>query len=853
MTNPNWIARFNPYQMAPETVRALAVGREALLAQVLGDIRSRLDGQAADRHLLLTGPRGAGKSYFLRLLEIEFAGNFGADATFVLLPEEQPNLFGVANLVANILERLGDKPESGLTSTWEEDGEDAAQALARLIERWQVLRPDARLLVIGVENFDAVLKSAFADKPRESVLRKLLQSEPRLMLVATTLDDAFDNDSGKRLFRNFAHLHLAPWSPDQHADYLGKRAELAHRETTSAMRGKIRAYARFTGGSPRIGAALADLLLEEADLHGAAVNLQTLVDDLTDYYRNLWERVPPNSRKLLDALIREGEPCSQSALAARVQAQQNQISRAFQWLRDMGYVREIAEKAKGRDKLYQVGDRLFVQFYRMRYIHTGAPTPLVAMSDLLADLYDAQEKFDEARKLMTGGHTDDAYFMNCLGLRDFAVDERKLPDGSRTPERVAALHELLVLESTGDMSISKNIAFFSGLLSQCKDDISLHRAYSDLLAALAARMPHDNAGKSGTDLVATLDNADLIPWPHKMIVAHFMTSRPSTTRWEEMGMDMRNFRDSVHRSKTRRGVDTIETRMRLEREHIYFPFVAQLIWLALTEEGGAKNAIDLMQHVEPALRDQLGEELLRQANSVVLFVYLESQQFFVNEAILYLRAFGDNRIAAGCLVHFGSQLLQCRRFEDAVTILQEALDVYTSVGSPLIAPLTVGTIAHSYFLLNQPNVAWSVIDTRSEQNRMQFFLAVLAAAGAVSRCVSDKNPAQAFSVALSLMEGLAERRNRFDCVQILRGIFVMFLRSALPISLFHDILQETASLFGESSAQLAEVFGTTLSYLQQGPEREDWLARQNPDLATTVRALLEESGLDAEQQANYPA
>lgn len=850
MTNPNWIARFNPYQMAAETVRALAVGREALLAQVLGDIRSRLDGQAADRHLLLTGPRGAGKSYFLRLLEIEFAGNFGADATFVLLPEEQPNLFGVANLVANILERLGDKPESGLTSTWEEDGEEAALALARLMERWQVLRPEARLLVIGVENFDAVLKSAFADKPRESVLRKLLQSEPRLMLVATTLDDAFDNDSGKRLFRNFAHLHLAPWSPDQHADYLGKRAELAHRETTSAMRGKIRAYARFTGGSPRIGAALADLLLEEADLHGAAVNLQTLVDDLTDYYRNLWERVPPNSRKLLDALIREGEPCSQSALAARVQAQQNQISRAFQWLRDMGYVREITEKAKGRDKLYQVGDRLFVQFYRMRYIHTGAPTPLIAMSDLLADLYDAQEKFDEARKLMTGGHAEDAYFMNCLGLRDFAVDERKLPDGSRTPERVAALHELLVLKSQNTPSVSGNLAFFKALLERCKNNTSLQRTFEDLLAALMACTPPFACSVTGVELAGMIENTLVYTWPEKIVLVHILTTIPKKQSWQgiyKLIQDSDKWEgDNENKAQTER------KRVQFERDQLYLPFVAQLMWIAFTEEGGAKNAIELMKQVKPETLEQLGVEMSRQADTPTISSRLRVGQTPFNEAISFWRHFGSSGEAPSSLALVGVELMTRGRYEDALTVFQNVLLLCKEFDSEKLAAIAVGGIGQAYFLLNQTDEAWKVIDSYSWKDQDDFYYVLRAVGSTVAfRAIEDRGAA--FSLATTLLEGLAERSTRYSSVEALWQIFISFLTFGLPASLFRDVLEEASTIFGELFVRVGLIFRTTLDFLQRGTEREDWLVRQEPDLATTVRALLEESGLDAEQQASYPA
>ncbi|MEZ5583731.1 MAG: hypothetical protein R3F37_14135 [Candidatus Competibacteraceae bacterium] len=60
--------------------------------------------------------------------------------------------------------------------------------------------------------------------------------------------------------------------------------------------------------------------------------MDALSDHLADYYRRRLDDLPGNATGLLDALIRQGEPCSQSRLAARVNARQNQIADAFSYL-----------------------------------------------------------------------------------------------------------------------------------------------------------------------------------------------------------------------------------------------------------------------------------------------------------------------------------------------------------------------------------------------------------------------------------------------------------------------------------------------------------------------------------------
>ena len=416
------IARFNPHEMARQDVLAVSTGREKELRRIMQSIRSNRDiNDAPNEHILVTGQRGMGKSFLMRRLEIELEDEPGVH--FVLLPEELPHIFSPDAWLDEVAVRIGDQPGYGNNALWDSDdsGESWENSLAELLNKLDDTQPEA-LLVVAVENLDLLLASAFRSKTAQSRFRTLLEHNFRFMLVASSLKQEIDGDYSERLFHAFHRLNLSPWEAVDHVTYLKARADHAQTEETQAKANKIRAYSEFTGGSPRIAMVLADLLIHHDEVQEAAINIQALVDELSEYYQDLLKRIPPQSMKLFDSLIRGGEPCSQSELARRVGTTQNKISRHFIWLRDFGYIRGLA-KIKGRkDISYQVTDRVFVQFYRMRFLYHGKHrSPLVSMSDFLADYYDHRERQGKARDFLDQGAEPEARLFVDMNLEAMGV------------------------------------------------------------------------------------------------------------------------------------------------------------------------------------------------------------------------------------------------------------------------------------------------------------------------------------------------------------------------------------------------------------------------------------------------
>ena len=122
--------------------------------------------------------------------------------------------------------------------------------------------------------------------------------------------------------------------------------------------------------------------------------------------------MPGRAQKLLDALLRGGEPATQSELTRRVKADtQAAIAGPFNDLVKERIV--IGEKAPGSAQvLYRVADRVFAHYYRRRVIDHGKNAcPLEALVDLLAAFFSRNEKQEKAAEYARIGRIAEARVM----------------------------------------------------------------------------------------------------------------------------------------------------------------------------------------------------------------------------------------------------------------------------------------------------------------------------------------------------------------------------------------------------------------------------------------------------------
>ena len=395
------LSAFNPHEFPESTVRAIATGREADLAEVLRTVRGNL-GSETIQHVLLTAPRGYGKSFMMRHIQLELeriAREERLALRVVLMPEELPHVKEPETLIRELTRELTGGAATDAELTWHEDeGEawDSAVLDLRAAIAQQV--GEGGLFVAEVENFDVLLRRAFPSEVDVQRLRNLLnESGGRMMLIAASATGAVDRDYDCTLFHQFSEIRLEPWSVQECMAFFDRQRRQAGKPPLSkTASAQAQAVATFIGGTPRLATLLGDALFDE-DVLRAADLLQRLVDELTPYYKERVEALPNRAQKLFDALLRGGEPATQSELARRVNANgQAAIADTFNRLKSERIV--TGDKApKSAEVLYRVADRLFAHYYRRRIVDHGRDVcPLEGLVDLLADYFSPEEKREKA-------------------------------------------------------------------------------------------------------------------------------------------------------------------------------------------------------------------------------------------------------------------------------------------------------------------------------------------------------------------------------------------------------------------------------------------------------------------------
>jgi tetratricopeptide (TPR) repeat protein len=426
-TSPPPIVRaFMTHEMRDDDIAALATGRREEFERILDAIqRSRRAAPGTLQHVVLYGSRGFGKSFMTRRVQIattDMGGQKGP-VHYVLLAEEQHNLqrnpHAFLDLLAEHLKQArGDAgdADAAFRATmfqWPKPGEEGRrwdEAAARLETEIDATLGRGRGLVIAVvENFDALLATLFKDGEDEQRLRQWLdRANNRLMLFATatgTVDIHYD----RPLFQAFESIRLSPWTPDDCVDYFNRLRRLERRSPLSVdEEAKARAIAEFIGGTPRLAQLLAEVIDTQEALT-VADTMSALADRLAEYYRRRIDDLPQLARGLLDALIRGGEPASQTALAERVGAGgQNIIARTMADLERADIIRG-RRAPDSREKLYGVTDRVFVHYYRLRQGSVVARhTPLATILDFLRSFYSRDEQLLQALKHLEAGRPAEA-------------------------------------------------------------------------------------------------------------------------------------------------------------------------------------------------------------------------------------------------------------------------------------------------------------------------------------------------------------------------------------------------------------------------------------------------------------
>lgn len=370
-------AIYNPHLLSREELTGLFVARQALLNELLEDLR-RTPAKGIPQHQLLVGVRGMGKTMLLRRLQVAVEKDNKLSKIWLPLafPEEQYNVANLADFWLNCLDALSDTLEARGDRERVEELDSSIDSLRKLPlqERTgQALRllqeagrKHKRRLILLVDNADLIFDRIGAE---EWALREALSSPHSFAFVGASSVVAESTYQYGKAFYDFFKVHeLAGLSLEETESLLKKYAAArGDAEVEKIVRnepGRIKTLHNLTGGNPRTLVLLYNVLAAGED-GDARSDLEQLLDLCTPLYKARFEEMPAQAQKIVHALALRWDPATAADLAEDTGLDINIISGQLGRLSRQGIVQKVPYDPDSKTG-FQVGERFFNIWYLMR-------------------------------------------------------------------------------------------------------------------------------------------------------------------------------------------------------------------------------------------------------------------------------------------------------------------------------------------------------------------------------------------------------------------------------------------------------------------------------------------------------
>lgn len=434
--------RYNPQLLSEEELKGIFVGRDLELKELVAALE-KADPDAAPQHVLLTGPRGMGKTTLLYRLALEVRNTPALLGRWLPLtfPEEQYKVSTLGEFWLNVLDALADclarlgklAPEQAQVDCivqrlavlpLAEREEQALEAIKGFIARQKV---GLLLLIDGSDRLFSNLESADPDKRNAGKsgvlwrLRGVLSHQPGIFWIGTSYLplEADSEHQYEDAFLDFFHVHeLRPFSREEMKAAMLKLAGIFSmgpnldkaaavermRQRLAEQPQRLASLHMLTNGNPRTMTVLYNLFAA-SDNEDIQTDLDNLLDIMTPLYQSRMEALSDQSRKVYAYLMDAWEPQTAQQLARACGLAVNAVSSQLSRLEEQSLVEKVS-LPDVRSTGYQASERFFNIWYLMRSASRRLRNRFVWLIDFMRLWFSPQELREAAsryRRRLAGG------------------------------------------------------------------------------------------------------------------------------------------------------------------------------------------------------------------------------------------------------------------------------------------------------------------------------------------------------------------------------------------------------------------------------------------------------------------
>ena len=361
------VRKYNPWFLSDDEAVASFCIRKQEFASIIETLRECVGN--SNPHRIVIGPRGSGKTSLLRRVSVEMRPDAELSSRFfpVAFSEESYEVSSAGEFWLECLSRLADQaphraggPDLHLSydelRAVRDDKMLEDRCLGVLLD---FADREGKRLVLMVENLNAMFRDMTDANGAGWRLRKILQTEPRIVLLAsaTSRFEQIDNPQ-QALYDLLQVLTLGPLDTEECAVLWQ-----AVSGQDSRSKETIRSLEILTGGNPRLLMIVARF---GADLSFRKLmdQLYDLVDDNTEYFKSHLESLPAQERRVYLALANLWKPATTKEIADRARLDTSLCSAHLARLIERGSAQVVGGTA--RRKQYYLTERMYNIYYLLR-------------------------------------------------------------------------------------------------------------------------------------------------------------------------------------------------------------------------------------------------------------------------------------------------------------------------------------------------------------------------------------------------------------------------------------------------------------------------------------------------------